>query len=66
MRGLAGLSEDAAGVADAAVWEKLGYQSRAPEDLAVEAWTDAARESMPADTVLLFKQMRQDRILRPI
>ena len=53
-------------LAGAAVWEKLGYQSRAPEDLAVEAWTDAAKESMPSDTVLLFKQIRQDRILRPI
>jgi dephospho-CoA kinase len=53
-------------LAGAAAWEKLGYQSRAPEELAVEAWTDAAKESMPSDTVLLFKQLRQDRILRPI
>jgi dephospho-CoA kinase len=51
---------------DSGVWERLGYRPRTPEELAVEAWTDAARESMPADTVLLFKQMRQDRILRPI
>jgi dephospho-CoA kinase len=51
---------------DSQTWERLGYQQRTPEDLAVEAWTDAARESMPADTLLLFKQMRQDRILRPI
>jgi dephospho-CoA kinase len=55
-----------AGLAGAPIWEKLGYQSRAPEELAVGAWTDAAKESMPSDTVLLFKQMRQDRILRPI
>lgn len=48
------------------LWQSLGYRPRTPEDLAVEAWTDAARESMPADTILLFKQMRQDRILRPI
>jgi dephospho-CoA kinase len=53
-----------AAVAD--VWERLGYRARTPDELAVEAWTDAARESMPADTLLLFKQMRQDRILRPI
>jgi dephospho-CoA kinase len=51
---------------DAGVWERLGYQPRTPDELAVEAWTDAAKESMPADTILLFKQMRQDRILRPI
>ena len=48
------------------VWERLGYRPRTPDELAVEAWSDAARESMPADTILLFKQMRQDRILRPI
>jgi dephospho-CoA kinase len=48
------------------LWQRLGYRPRTPEELAVEAWTDAARESMPADTILLFKQMRQDRILRPI
>lgn len=51
---------------DTSVWEKLGYETRAPEELAVQAWTDAAKESMPSDTVLLFKQMRKDRILRPI
>ncbi len=48
------------------VWKQLGYRPRTPDELAVEAWTDAARESMPANTVLLFKQMRLDRILRPI
>ncbi len=49
-----------------AVWKRLGYESRTPEDLGVQAWMDAARESMPAGTVLLFKQLRQDRVLRPI
>jgi dephospho-CoA kinase len=48
------------------VWQKLGYDARTIEDLGVQAWSDAARESMPSDTVLLFKQMRKDRILRPI
>lgn len=55
-----------AALAGAAIWTRLGYASRTPEELAVVAWTDAAKESMPSDTVLLFKQMRQDRILRPI
>ena len=53
-------------LAGAAAWEKLGYHSRTPEELAVGAWADAAKESMPSDTILFFKQMRQDRILRPI
>jgi dephospho-CoA kinase len=50
----------------AAVWKKLGYEGRAPEALGVQAWTDAAKESMPANTILLFKQLRRDRVLRPI
>jgi dephospho-CoA kinase len=48
------------------IWKKLGYSNRAPEALGVQAWTDAARESMPSNTALFFKQLRQDRVLRPI
>ncbi len=53
-----------AGHAD--VWKKLGYEGHPPESLGVQAWTDAAKESMPSDTVLFFKQLRRDRVLRPI
>ncbi len=49
-----------------AVWKKLGYERRTPEALGVQAWTDAATESMPRGSVLFFKQVRQDRVLRPI
>ncbi len=52
--------------AQRAVWGQLGYEGRSPDALGVQAWMDAARESMPAGTVLLFKQLRQDRVLRPI
>jgi dephospho-CoA kinase len=48
------------------VWERLGYETRRPQALGVQAWTDAARESMPVDATLLFKQLRKDRVLRPI
>jgi dephospho-CoA kinase len=48
------------------IWNKLGYANRAPEALGVQAWTDAAKESMPTNTTLFFKQLRQDRVLRPI
>ena len=48
------------------VWKKLAYEKRTPQALGVQAWQDAAIESMPADTVLFFKQLRQDRVLRPI
>ncbi len=52
--------------AQESVWAKLGYIRRAPEALGVQAWEDAASESMPGDTTLFFKQLRQDRVLRPI
>jgi dephospho-CoA kinase len=52
--------------ADETAWKKLGYEKRTPKSLGVQAWQDAAVESMPPDTVLFFKQLRQDRVLRPI
>ncbi|MEA4908753.1 MAG: dephospho-CoA kinase [Anaerolineaceae bacterium] len=48
------------------LWKRLGYEPRRPNQLGVLAWEEAATESMPKGTQLLFKQLRQDRILRPI
>ncbi len=48
------------------LWSDLGYEPRAPQDLGVSAWIEAAFESMPIGTVLFFKQLRKDRVLRPI
>lgn len=48
------------------VWKGLGYERRTPESLGVQAWTDAALESMPKGSALFFKQLRTDRVLRPI
>jgi dephospho-CoA kinase len=48
------------------VWRELGYSRRSPKTLGVQAWQDAAMESQPINTVMYFKQLRQDRILRPI
>jgi dephospho-CoA kinase len=48
------------------VWKQLGYERRSPETLGVQAWTDAAHESMPKGSALFFKQLRTDRVLRPI
>ena len=53
-------------VSQGEIWKRLGYEGRTPEALGVQAWTDAAKESMPVDTALFFKQLRQDRVLRPI
>lgn len=52
--------------ANDALWKKLGYEKRTPQTLGVQAWQDAATESMPAGAALFFKQLRQDRVLRPI
>lgn len=51
---------------DDMLWKKLGYEQRTPQTLGVQAWQEAAYESMPDGSALYFKQMRRDRILRPI
>ena len=48
------------------VWKHIGYERRSPDALGVQAWTDAALESMPKGSALFFKQLRADRVLRPI
>lgn len=47
-------------------WSKLGYQTRLAEELQVNAWQEAAHESMREGTQMLFKQLRVDRVLRPM
>lgn len=49
-----------------AIWKQLGYDKRTSETLGVQAWQDAAAEINAAGSVMLFKQLRQDRVLRPI
>ncbi|MBE9473344.1 MAG: dephospho-CoA kinase [Chloroflexi bacterium] len=49
-----------------AVWDALGYSPRNPQDLKVSAWEEAALESMPVGTVMFFKQLRKDRVLKPV
>ena len=48
------------------LWTGLGYEKRTPSSLEVLAWQEAAEESMPTGTTLFFKQLREDRVLRPI
>jgi len=48
------------------LWHNLGYEPRSIQSLGVRAWQEAAIESLPAGAVLLFKQLRKDRILQPI
>jgi dephospho-CoA kinase len=49
-----------------ALVRNLGYEVRTVQSLVVDAWQEAARESIPLGTVMLFKQLRQDRVLRPV
>lgn len=48
------------------LWQRLGYEERLPVELTVSPWQEAALESYRPGTVMLFKQLRADRVLRPI
>ena len=48
------------------LWQGLGYEPRAADSLGVNAWQEAAHDSQPPNTLLFFKQLRVDRILRPM
>lgn len=48
------------------VWQNLGYTARSIQSLGVRAWQEAAQESIAAGEVLFFKQLRKDRVLRPV
>ena len=48
------------------VWRTLGYQTRTVQSLGVRAWQEAAMESLTTDTTMFFKQLRKDRVLRPV
>ncbi|NMB68917.1 MAG: dephospho-CoA kinase [Chloroflexi bacterium] len=48
------------------IWQALGYEPRKLDTLVVQAWQEAAEETKSASTTLFFKQLRVDRVLRPI
>lgn len=52
--------------AQESAFNAIGYQRRTIQALGVRAWEEAAQESMPPRSVMLFKQLRQDRVLRPV
>ena len=43
-----------------------GYQRRTVQNLGVQAWEEAAHKSMTEGSILLFKQLRRDRVLHPV
>ena len=48
------------------VWQGLGYELRTASSLGVRAWQEAAQESSSPGLMMLFKQLRKDRVLRPV
>jgi dephospho-CoA kinase len=53
-------------LAKAGAWKTAGYTQTSIESLCVKAWQESAEESEVAGTTLLFKRLREDRVLRPI
>jgi dephospho-CoA kinase len=49
-----------------AAWKQSGYKQVKADKLGVKAWEEAVKESSVPGTTMLFKQLREDRILRPI
>jgi dephospho-CoA kinase len=47
-------------------WRSLGYEPRTVQSLGVRAWQEAALETMASGEALYFKQLRKDRVLRPV
>ncbi len=43
-----------------------GYELVDPDSINITAWREAVRESQPAGTLVFFKKLREDRVLRPV
>ncbi len=50
----------------AEVWNNLGYELRSIDSLGVRAWQEAAQETIGEGEAMYFKQLRKDRVLRPV
>jgi dephospho-CoA kinase len=48
------------------VWRSLGYEPRTIDSLGVRAWQEAAQETVGDGESIFFKQLRKDRVLRPV
>lgn len=48
------------------VWNSLGYEIRTIDSLNVRAWQEAAQETISDGEAMYFKQLRKDRVLRPV
>ncbi len=48
------------------IWTTLGYEMCTVESLGVRAWQEAAQETLGKGESMFFKQLRKDRVLRPV
>jgi len=48
------------------VWHELSYEPRSIQSLGVRAWQEAAQETLAGGEMMFFKQLRKDRVLRPV
>lgn len=48
------------------IWRNAGYTPQTIQALGVRAWQEAAIETMPRGSSLWFKQLRTDRVLKPL
>jgi dephospho-CoA kinase len=48
------------------IWSTLGYEMCTVESLGVRAWQEAAQETLGKGETIFFKQLRKDRVLRPV
>ncbi len=48
------------------IWNSLGYEMCTVESLGVHAWQEAAQETLGKGETMFFKQLRKDRVLRPV
>jgi dephospho-CoA kinase len=53
-------------LATSGAWKQSGYDPAKANQLGVKAWEEAAKESSVPGSSMLFKRLREDRILRPI
>jgi dephospho-CoA kinase len=48
------------------IWTSLGYEMCTVDSLGVRAWQEAAQETLGKGETMFFKQLRKDRVLRPV
>ncbi len=48
------------------IWKSLGYEPCSIESLGVRAWQEAVQETIGEGESVFFKQLRKDRVLRPV